>query len=144
MWPAGHGLDTPALKVLNLREIQRNHYVTADIALGKFSVTLILVGVISCTVIWAKQKILFKIDFFYRSVTSPFAVKIFLLPFTSHCSTKYIGFNDSGCVIKPPQPSSAIYGAPPFTGNRGKAQTARTRLPAPIETDKHRQLLKRG
>jgi len=30
---------------------------------------------------------------------------------------KKIGFNDSGCVIKPPQPSSAVYGAPPFTGN---------------------------
>jgi len=40
-----------------------------------------------------------------------------LLPFTSHCSTKNIGFNDSGYVIKPLQPSSAIYGAPPFTGN---------------------------
>jgi len=47
----------------------------------------------------------------------PFAVKLFLLPFTFHCSTKNIGFNDSGYVIKPPQPSSAIYGAPPFTGN---------------------------
>jgi len=58
-----------------------------------------------------------KIDFFCRSVTSPFAVKLFLLPFTSHCSTKKIGFNDSGCFNKPPQPSSAIYGAPPFTGN---------------------------
>jgi len=54
---------------------------------------------------------------FYRSVTSPFALKLFLLPFTSHCSTKNIGFNDSSYVIKPPQPSSAIYGAPPFTGN---------------------------
>jgi len=29
-----------------------------------------------------------------------------------------IGFSDSGYVIKPPQPSSAIYGAPPFTGHR--------------------------
>jgi len=44
-------------------------------------------------------------------------VKLFLLPFSSHCSTQNIGFNDSGYVIKPPQPSSAIYGAPPFTGN---------------------------
>jgi len=26
-------------------------------------------------------------------------------------------FFHSGYVIKPPQPSSAIYGAPPFTGN---------------------------
>jgi len=40
-----------------------------------------------------------------------------LLPFTSHCSTKHISFNDYGYVIKPPQQSSAIYGAPPFTGN---------------------------
>jgi len=46
---------------------------------------------------------------FYSSVTSPFAVKLFLLSFTSHCSTKNIGFNDSGYVIKPPQPSSAFY-----------------------------------
>jgi len=30
---------------------------------------------------------------------------------------KIIGFNDSGYVIKPPQPSSSVYGAPPFTGN---------------------------
>jgi len=28
----------------------------------------------------------FRIDFFYRSVISPFAVKFFLLLFTSHCS----------------------------------------------------------
>ena len=28
-----------------------------------------------------------------------------------------ISFNDFGYVIKPLQPSSAIYGAPPFTGN---------------------------
>ena len=55
--------------------------------------------------------------FFYRSVTSPFAAKLFLLPFSSHCSTKNIGFNDSEYVIKPPQPSSAIYGAPTFTGS---------------------------
>jgi len=30
---------------------------------------------------------------------------------------KNIGFNDSGYIIKPPQPCTAIYGAPPFTGN---------------------------
>jgi len=30
---------------------------------------------------------------------------------------KIIGFNNSGYVIKPPQPSSSVYGAPPFTGN---------------------------
>jgi len=40
-----------------------------------------------------------------------------------------IGFSDSGYVIKPLQPSSAIYGAPPFTGHRvfasdGKIDTA--------------------
>jgi len=28
-----------------------------------------------------------------------------------------IGFSDSVYVIKPAQQSSAIYGAPPFTGN---------------------------
>jgi len=28
-----------------------------------------------------------------------------------------IGFSNSGYVIKPPQPSSAVYGAPPFTGH---------------------------
>jgi len=44
-------------------------------------------------------------------------VQLFLLPFSSHCSTQNIGFNDSGYVIKPPQPSSVIYGAQPFTGN---------------------------
>jgi len=33
-------------------------------------------------------------------------------------STKNIGFNDTGYVIKPPQPNSAIYGAPPFKGNQ--------------------------
>jgi len=33
----------------------------------------------------------------------------------SHCSTQNSGFSESGYVIKPPQPSSAIYGAPPFT-----------------------------
>jgi len=50
---------------------------------------------------------------------SLFAVQIFLLPFDSHCSMQNIGFNsDSGYVIKPPQPSSAIYGAPPFTGHQ--------------------------
>jgi len=55
-------------------------------------------------------------DFFYHSVISPFAIKLFLLPFTSHCSTQNIGFSDFGYVIKPPQPSSAVHGAPPFTG----------------------------
>jgi len=52
---------------------------------------------------------------------SPFAIALFLLPFTSHCSTQHIGFGDSGYVIKPPQPSSAIYGAPPFTEYLSKA-----------------------
>jgi len=33
---------------------------------------------------------------------------------------KNIGFNDSGYAIKPLQPSFAIYGAPPFTGNPQK------------------------
>jgi len=55
-------------------------------------------------------------DFFYRSVISPFAINLFLLPFTSHCSTQNVGFSDPGYVIKHPQPSSAIYGAPPFKG----------------------------
>jgi len=49
-------------------------------------------------------------------VISPFAIKLFLLPFSSHCSTQNIGFSDSGSVIKPPQLSSAVHGAPPFTG----------------------------
>jgi len=44
-------------------------------------------------------------------------VQLLLLLFSSHCSTQNIGSNDFGYVIKPPQPSSAIYGAPPFTGN---------------------------
>jgi len=35
---------------------------------------------------------------------------------------KKIGFNDSGYVIKPSQPSFAIYGALPFTGNLFGAQ----------------------
>jgi len=41
-----------------------------------------------------------------------------------------ISFNDSGYVIKPLQPSSAIYRAPPFTGNpiilfrRGQSMTS--------------------
>jgi len=60
----------------------------------------------------------FNIEFLYRSVTSLFLVQLFLLPFSSHSSTQNIGFNDSRYVIKPPQPSSAIYGAPPFTGNQ--------------------------
>ena len=54
---------------------------------------------------------------FNRIVISPFAVQLILLPFSSHCSTQIIGFSDSRYVIKPPQPSSAIYGAPPFTGH---------------------------
>jgi len=29
----------------------------------------------------------FRINFFYRRVISPFAVKLFLLPFSCHCST---------------------------------------------------------
>ena len=59
-----------------------------------------------------------RIDFFYRSVMSPFAVKLFLLPFGSHCSTQNIGFSDSGYVIKPPATklrclrSSAFYRTP--------------------------------
>jgi len=31
-----------------------------------------------------------------------------------------IGFSDCGHVIKPPQPSSAVYGAPPFTDTNTK------------------------
>jgi len=46
---------------------------------------------------------------------------LFLLPFSSHCSTQNIGFSDSGYVIKPPQPSFAFYGAPPLTGQPGTA-----------------------
>ena len=46
------------------------------------------------------------------------AINLFLLPFRSHCSTQNIGFSNSGYIIKPPQPSSTIYGALPFTGNR--------------------------
>jgi len=34
-----------------------------------------------------------------------------------------IGFSDFGYVIKPPQPSSAIYGAPPSIGHRLKWKT---------------------
>jgi len=59
----------------------------------------------------------FTIDLFYRNVISPIAVKLLLLPFSSHCSTQNTGFSDSGYVIKPPQPSSAAYGDPPFTGH---------------------------
>ena len=44
------------------------------------------------------------------------AINLFLLPFRSHCSTQNIGFSNSGYIIKPPQPSSTIYGALPFTG----------------------------
>jgi len=60
----------------------------------------------------------FKIDFFYRSVISPFAVQLFLLLFSSHCSMQNIGFSDSGYNIKHPQPISAIYGALPFEGHQ--------------------------
>jgi len=63
-----------------------------------------------------KQKLSnFKIIFFYRSEISPFAAQLFLLLFTFHCSMQNIGFSDSGDVIKPPQPCSALYGAPLFT-----------------------------
>jgi len=44
-------------------------------------------------------------------------LKLFLLPFSYHCSTQNIGIRDSGYVIWLPQPSSAIYGALPLTGN---------------------------
>ena len=40
---------------------------------------------------------------FHRTVTSPLAVQLFLLPFSFRCSTQNIGFNDSGYVIKPLQ-----------------------------------------
>ena len=60
----------------------------------------------------------FIIAFFYRSVILPFAVNFFLLPFSSHSSTQNIGFSDSGYVIKPPQPSSVVYGAPPSQGTQ--------------------------
>ena len=59
----------------------------------------------------------FRIDFFYRSVISPFAVKFFSLPFSSHCLMQNIGFSHSGYVIKPPYPNSSGYGAPPFAGH---------------------------
>ena len=63
-----------------------------------------------------KEKLLnFRKHFFYCSVISPFAINLFLLPFSSHCLMQNIDFSDSGYVIKPPQPSSAIYGAPRFT-----------------------------
>ena len=74
---------------------------------------------------YAKEKFLnFRIDFFYCSVISPFAINLFLLPFNSHCSMQNIGFSDSGYVIEPLQPSSAIYGAPPFTGYRNLHPTS--------------------
>jgi len=51
-----------------------------------------------------KQKLSnFRIDFFYYGVRSPSAIKLFLLPFSSHCSMQTISFSDSGYVIKPPQ-----------------------------------------
>jgi len=31
-----------------------------------------------------------------------------------------IGFSNSGYVIKPPQPTSTVHGAPPFTGYQKK------------------------
>ena len=44
-----------------------------------------------------KQKLSnLRIDFFYRSIISPFAKKLFLLPFSSHCSTQNISFGDCG------------------------------------------------
>jgi len=43
-------------------------------------------------------------------------MKLFLLLFTCHYSMQNIDFSDSGFVMKPPQPSSAVHGAPPFTG----------------------------
>jgi len=64
----------------------------------------------------------FKIDFFYRSVISHFVVQLFLLTFSFQCWTQKIGFRDSGYVIKPPQTSSALYEAPPFTEHPTKAQ----------------------
>ena len=70
----------------------------------------------------------FRIDFFCRRVISPFAMKLFLLPFTSNCSTQNIGFRDSGYVIKPPQLSSAVHGAPPYAGDPNLAcQISRSR-----------------
>jgi len=53
----------------------------------------------------------FKVDLFYCSVISPFAVKLFLLPFGSHCSTQNISFSDS-CTS-----SNLGNQAPPFTGH---------------------------
>jgi len=50
----------------------------------------------------------FRIDFLYCSVISSFAQKLFLQPFSSHCSMQNIGFSDSGYVFKNPQPSSAV------------------------------------
>jgi len=43
--------------------------------------------------------------------------KIFFLCFFSVYSFCNATFFHSGYVIKPPQPSSALYGAPPSTGN---------------------------
>jgi len=49
---------------------------------------------------------------------SPFAAQLFLLPFSSHCSTQNIGIIDSGYIIKPRHTkprclrSSAFYRAP--------------------------------
>ena len=42
-----------------------------------------------------KQKLSnFRMDFFYRCVISPFAIKLFLLPFSFHCSPQNSGFSD--------------------------------------------------
>jgi len=43
----------------------------------------------------------FKIDILYHSVISPFAVQLFLVPFSSHCSTENISLSDSGYIMKP-------------------------------------------
>jgi len=44
--------------------------------------------------------------------------ELFSLPFSFHCSMQNIGFSNLGYVIKPPQPSSTIYRALPFTGHQ--------------------------
>jgi len=76
---------------------------------------------------WNNQKLLnFRKVFFYRSVISPFAVKLFLLPLSSHCSTHNIGFIDCGYFTNPPQPSSSVYGALPLTGHPRSPSTKTT------------------
>jgi len=66
------------------------------------------------TVVKLTQTKLIKLQnrLFYGNVISPFAKKLFLLPFTSHWSTQNISFSGSGYVIKPPQPSSASWRVP--------------------------------